>query len=631
MKNIIIGTAGHIDHGKTTLIKALTGTDTDRLKEEKKRGISIDLGFTHFDLPSGKRAGIIDVPGHEKFIRNMLAGVGGIDIVMLVIAADEGIMPQTKEHLDILSLLNIKKGVIVLTKVSLVDADWLQLIKEDIRTKVMGTFLEAAEIVEVDSHTGHGIPLLIQTVDSMTEETESRDVQSPARMPIDRVFTIVGFGTVVTGTLIEGKINLEDTLEILPQKIKVRVRSLQVHGRSVDTAYAGQRVAVNLANIKKEDIDRGHILAQVDSLEVTMMLDGKLSALKDAPRTMKNRDRVRLYHGSSELLARVVLLDRDQLEAGDSCYVQLRLEEETAVKRDDKMVLRFYSPMETIGSITVIDPKPKKHKQNEANIIQELKSRELGSPEDILEKQIERYSKEFPDAAFLAKATGNQLSDIEAMAQALVQKGKIHILEQQAYIHDRFYLSIIESTEKQLQEYHKRNPLRGGMLKEELKSKLFSKNKNKGIDVIFTMLERDNIIKLRGKDVALYDFKIQFSGIQEKIKNSIEEIVLKNTFSPPSIEEIIKGLPYKPQEAQQVFEAMVGNELIKINNEIYLHKSAYGDATERLKAYINKNESITLAEFRDLLDTSRKYAMAILEFFDNNKVTKRVEDKRVLY
>jgi len=631
LKNIIIGTAGHIDHGKTTLIKALTGTDTDRLKEEKKRGISIDLGFTHFDLPSGKRAGIIDVPGHEKFIRNMLAGVGGMDIVMLVIAADEGIMPQTKEHLDILTLLNIKKGVIVLTKVGLVDNDWLQLIKEDIRNKVIGTFLEAAEIVEVDSHTGLGIPSLIQTIDSMTEETESRDVQSPARMPIDRVFTIVGFGTVVTGTLIEGKINLEDTLEILPQKIKVRVRSLQVHGKSVDAAYAGQRVAVNLANIKKEDIDRGHILAQVDSLEVTMMLDGRLKALKDAPRTLKNRDRVRLYHGSSELLARVVLLDRDQLEAGESCYVQLRLEEETAVKRDDKMVLRFYSPMETIGSITVIDPKPKKHKQKDSNIIQELKSRELGSPEDILEKQIERYSKEFPDAAFLAKATGNQQGYIESMAMALSQKGKIHILEQQAYIHDRFYRSIIEGTEKQLGEYHKRNPLRGGMLKEELKSKLFSKNKNKGIDVIFTMLERDNIIKLRGKDVALYDFKIQLSGVQEKIKTSIEEMILRNPFAPPSIEEIIKGLPYKPQEVQQVLEAMVGNELIKITNEMYLHKSAYSDAVERLKAHINKNKSITLAEFRDLLDTSRKYAMAILEFFDNNKVTKRVEDKRVLY
>ena len=631
MKNIIIGTAGHIDHGKTTLIKALTGTDTDRLKEEKKRGISIDLGFTHFDLPSGKRAGIIDVPGHEKFIRNMLAGVGGMDIVMLVIAADEGIMPQTKEHLDILSLLNMKKGVIVLTKVGLVDSDWLMLIKEDIREKVKGTFLEDAEIIEVDSHTGQGISKLVETIDHLTEETESRDTQSPARMPIDRVFTIVGFGTVVTGTLIEGKISVEDTLEILPQRIKVRVRNLQVHGKSVDTAFAGQRVAVNLANIKKEEIDRGHILAQVDSLEVTMMLDGKLSALKDAPRVLGNRDRVRLYHGSSELLARIVLLDRDQLQAGESCYVQLRLEETTAVKKSDKMVLRFYSPMETIGSITVIDPNPKKHKQNDSKIIQELLSREMGSPEDILEKQIDRYSKEFPDNSFLAKATGNQVNEIEAMTPLLAEKGKIHILEQQVYIHNKYYQSLIESTEKQLKEYHRRNPLRAGMLKEELKSKLFSKNKNKGIEVIFAMMEKDKLIKLNGKYVALYDFTIEFTGNQEKIKNSVEEALIKNLFAPPSLEDIVKNPLYKAQEVEQVIEAMMGNQIIKISNDIFLHKKAYDKALESLKIHINQHGSITLAEFRDILDTSRKYAMAILEFFDNNKVTKRLEDKRVLY
>ncbi len=631
MKNIIIGTAGHIDHGKTTLIKALTGTDTDRLKEEKKRGISIDLGFTHFDLPSGKRAGIIDVPGHEKFIRNMLAGVGGMDIVMLVIAADEGIMPQTKEHLDILSLLNLKKGVIVLTKVGMVDDDWLQLIKEDIRESVSETFLEKAEIVEVDSHTGYGISRLIEVIDSITDETEGRDAHSPARMPIDRVFTIVGFGTVVTGTLIEGKINVEDTLEILPQKEKVRVRSLQVHGKSVDTAYAGQRVAVNLANIKKEDIDRGHILAQVDSLEITMMLDGRFKSLKDAPRAIKNRDRVRLYHGASELMARIVLLDRDQLSAGESCFVQLRLEEETAVKRDDKMVLRFYSPMETIGSITVIDPKPKKHKQGDARVLQELKVREAGTPEDILEKQIERYSSEFPDGSFLVKATGHQLADIEEMARALEIKGRIHILEQQIYIHDKFYRDIIKAAMSQLSAYHAKNPLREGMLKEELKSKLFPKSKSKGIDAIFSLLEKDNIIRLTGKNAALKSFEIQFSPPQQKIKAAIEETFLKHMFSPPNIDEIISKIPNKPQEIQQVFEAMVGIELVKISSDLFIHRDAYDKAIVLLKEYVNQHESITLGEFRDLLETSRKYAMAFLEYFDNNKVTRRQEDKRVLF
>ncbi len=631
MKNIIIGTAGHIDHGKTTLIKALTGTDTDRLKEEKKRGISIDLGFTHFDLPSGKRAGIIDVPGHEKFIRNMLAGVGGMDIVMLVIAADEGIMPQTKEHLDILSLLNLKKGVIVLTKVGLVEADWLQLIKEEIVERVSGTFLEEAEIVEVDSHTGYGISRLIEVIDNITEETEGRDMHSPARMPIDRVFTIVGFGTVVTGTLIEGKIQVEDTLEILPQREKVRVRSIQVHGKSVETAYAGQRVAVNLANIKKEDIDRGHILAQVDSLEVTMMLDGRLKALKDAPRDIKNRDRVRLYHGASELLARIVLLDRDQLSAGESCLVQLRLEEETAVKKNDKMVLRFYSPMETIGSITVIDPKPKKHKQMDQRVLQELKARETGTPEDILERQIERYGSEFPDGSFLVKVTGYQLVDIEKMAKALEAKGRIHIFDQQIHIHDKFYQAIMAATKAQLREYHEKNPLREGMLKEELKSKLFPKSRSKAIDAIFSSLEKDNIIRLTGKNAALKDFEIQFSPVQQKIKAAIEAVFLKNLFTPPNIEELVKGVPYKPQELQQVLEAMVGIELVKISSELFIHREGYDKAVTLLQDYVNQHGSIALGEFRDLLQTSRKYAMAFLEYFDNNKITRRQEDKRVLF
>jgi selenocysteine-specific elongation factor len=322
VKNVIIGTAGHIDHGKTTLIRALTGHETDRLSEEKKRGISIQLGFTYFDLPSGRRAGIIDVPGHEKFIRNMLTGVGGMDIVILVVAADEGVMPQTKEHLDILSLLKIEKGIIVITKSAMVDEEWLELVKEDIREKVEGTFLENSEIIAVDSIKGTGISELINKIDILTEETESRDANAPARMPIDRIFTIVGFGTVVTGTLTEGRISVEDTLEILPQQVKVRIRNIQVHGQSVNTAYAGQRVAINLANVKLEDIERGQVLAQINSMEPTMMIDAKLNLLKDIPRNIKNHDRVRIYHGASEVLARVTLLDNEEGKAGESIYVQ---------------------------------------------------------------------------------------------------------------------------------------------------------------------------------------------------------------------------------------------------------------------------------------------------------------------
>ncbi|WP_026475728.1 selenocysteine-specific translation elongation factor [Alkaliphilus transvaalensis] len=631
MKHIIIGTAGHIDHGKTTLIRALTGRDTDRLKEEKKRGISIDLGFTHFDLPSGKRAGIIDVPGHEKFIRNMLAGVGGMDIVMLVIAADEGVMPQTREHLDILSQLKIKKGVIVLTKVSLVDSDWLELIKEDIREKVQGTFLAEAEILMVDSIKGTGIQELVEKIDCLTEETESRDIQSPARMAIDRVFTITGFGTVVTGTLIEGKITVEETLEILPDHVKVRIRNIQVHGKSVETAYAGQRVAINLANVKKEDIERGQILVQVNSMETTMMLDGKIQVLKNYPRKLQNRDRVRLYHGSTEILARVALLDQEELGPGDTGLVQLRLEEETAVKKGDHIVVRFYSPMETIGGFVVIDSNPKKHRRFNEEVIQELKMKEKGTPEEILEKKIESISSDFPDVSLLAKMTGQQSSEIHGLLEPLVEKNRVLQLEDDYIIHIKYYEKLKKQIIELLSIYHQENPLRKGILKEELKSKVFPKKKAKVIDALIEVLQKDEVIKVSEKFVALYHFEIQMNETQHKIKDKIIEAFLREPYSPPKIEDVIKELNFKKQEIDQVVEILIGNELIRLNAEIIIDREALKKAQDNLITFIKEKGSITLAEFRDMLDTSRKYAVAILEYFDNNKITKRNEDTRVLY
>ncbi|SNS34418.1 selenocysteine-specific translation elongation factor SelB [Anaerovirgula multivorans] len=631
MKNIVIGTAGHIDHGKTTLIKALTGRETDRLKEEKKRGISIELGFTYFDLPSGRRAGIIDVPGHEKFIRHMLAGAGGMDIVMMVIAADEGAMPQTKEHLDILSLLNIKKGIIVITKASLVEEEWLDLIKEDIREKVRNTFLEDAEMIAVDSINGVGIQELIREIDILTDETESRDINAPIRMPIDRVFTITGFGTVVTGTLLEGKINVEDSLEILPERIKVRVRNLQVHGKSVETAYAGQRVAINLANIKKEDIERGYVLAQVNSMETTMMIDGKLKVLADVSRKVQNRDRVRLYHGSTEIFARIVLLEKEELLSGDSSFVQFRLEESIAVKKGDHIVVRFYSPLETIGGAMVIDSNPQKHKRFDEKVIKELMVKEKGTPEDILEKHIERYSSEFPDIGFLAKLTAQQTEDIHNLIIKLEEDNKILFLNNNTILHSNYYKGLTNHAILLLNKYHQSNPLRLGMIKEEFKNKLLPKAAGKSGDTLLELLEADKIIKVLGKYVALYDFEITLNTTQLEIKTLIEKAFLKEPYGTPKIEDVIKSISYKKQDLEQVVEAMLGKELIKINNEIILHVVSYEKAKELLTNYVNKNGSITLAEFRDLLNTSRKYAVALLEYFDNIKLTKRLDDKRTLY
>ncbi|AKL95126.1 selenocysteine-specific elongation factor SelB [Clostridium aceticum] len=631
MKNIIIGTAGHIDHGKTTLIKALTNRETDRLKEEKKRGISIELGFTYFDLPSGRRAGIIDVPGHEKFVRHMLAGAGGMDIVMLVIAADEGVMPQTKEHLDILSVLNIKKGIIVLTKASLVEEEWLQLIQEDIREKVKHTFLKDAEMIVVDSISKKGIKELIDTIDHLTDETESRDISAPTRMPIDRVFSITGFGTVVTGTLLEGKISLEDTLEILPDKVKVRIRNIQVHGESVESAYAGQRVAINLANIKKEEIERGYVLAQANAMETTMMIDARINVLADSIRKLENRDRVRLYHGSTEIFARVALLEKEEIVPGDSGLVQFRLEEAIAVKKGDRIVVRFYSPLTTIGGAIVIDANPKKHKRLDEKVIQELLIKEKGTPEDLLEKYIERYSSEFPDIGFLAKLTAQQMQEVQQLIVDLKEKGRVLLLNNTTILHKKHYEEIKEKTFTLLNKYHQQNPLRLGMMKEEFKSRLLPKNAGKSGDALLELLQQEKIVKVFEKYIAAYDFEISFNATQLDIKLKIEGTYLKEPYATPKAEDVIKNISYKKQDIEQVLEAMLGKELIKINSEIILHEKAYLEAKNMLIEHINKNGSISLAEFRDLLNTSRKYAVALLEYFDNIKLTKRLEDKRILH
>ena len=395
MKNVIIGTAGHIDHGKTTLIKALTGRETDTLEEEKRRGISINLGFTYFDLPSNKRAGIVDVPGHEKFIKNMLAGAAGIDIVLFVVASDEGVMPQTIEHLDILSFLNIKKGIIVLTKCDVVDNEFIELVKEDIREKTKGTFLENSEIVEVDSISKNGVSELIKKIDDISNELDDKNENSPARLNIDRVFSIKGFGTVVTGTLLEGKISIDDDLIIYPNKLKTKIRSIQVHGQDVKTAYAGQRTAINIANIKVEELKRGDVLASPNSLEESMMLDVKLSLVKHTNKNLKHWDRLRLYHGAREILCRVVPLDKDITKSGESCYAQLRLEESIVAKKLDSFVLRNYSPLETIGGGVIIDTKPKKHKKFDENVISSLKMKEKGELEVILEEYLKNNLKSY--------------------------------------------------------------------------------------------------------------------------------------------------------------------------------------------------------------------------------------------
>ena len=372
MKNIIVGTAGHIDHGKTTLIRALTGRNTDRWEEEQRRGITIDLGFTWFDLPSGNRVGIIDVPGPEKFVNNMVAGVVGMDLVLLVIAADEGVMPQTVEPLDILSLLGVQGGLVVLTKAELVDDDWLELVRGQALELTEGTCLEGAPILSVSAVTGQGIPELRDALYRLVQEAREKSALAPFRLPIDRVFSVDGFGTVVTGTLTEGAVQVGDAVELVPSGLQSRVRTLQVHGESVDAAYAGQRAALNLTNLQKSEIRRGDAAVRPGSARSSRMLDVRLRCLRNAKRTVLNGSQVHLYHGTSVHLAKAVLLERDELRPGESCLAQLRLTEPMAVKQGDRFVIRFYSPVETIGGGTVLDPRPLRHKRHDLAVLDTL-------------------------------------------------------------------------------------------------------------------------------------------------------------------------------------------------------------------------------------------------------------------
>ena len=627
MKNIIIGTAGHIDHGKTTLIKALTGRETDTLKEEKKRGISINLGFTYFDLPSKKRAGIVDVPGHEKFIKNMLAGASGLDMVLLVVAADEGVMPQTVEHLDILTYLNIKNGMIVLTKSDTVDEEFRELVKEDIRENVQGTFLEEAEIIEVDSISRKGLDELISKIDDMTEEIEDKNLNSPARLNIDRVFSIKGFGTVVTGTLIEGKISVDDDLVIYPKELPTKIRSIQVHGESVDTAYAGQRTAINISNVKVEEIERGDVLASVNSLEEAMMLDVKLSIVKHMNVGLKHWDRLRLYHGTREILCRAVPLEVEEINPGESGFVQLRLEESIVAKKGDKFVVRRYSPMETIGGGVIVDTNPRKHKRFDKNVIEALAVKEKGELTDILEEYIKANSKNYPNIKDIMSYSGENEANIKEALDKLIEENKI-VAVNNMYMHIVQYDKLKEVLLKTLQDYHKKFRLRKGMVKEETRSKIESKFKTREFDILLDMFKNEDIIKVEDNMVSLAQFNVVFNEKQLQIKKLIESNLdncgLNNILT---VEEVLAG----KREYEEVLESLIGNTVEKLDDTYVMSKKIYEQAKDILLKYLDENKEITLGEYRDLVDSSRKNCMIILENFDRNKVTKRIENKRVRF
>ncbi len=634
MKHVIIGTAGHIDHGKTTLIRAITGRNTDRLKEEQERGISIELGFTYFDLPSGQRAGIIDVPGHEKFIKNMLAGVMGIDIVILVVAADEGIMPQTSEHISILDLLGIKKGFIVLTKSDLVEDEWIDMVEEEVRDEVKGTFLENSPIIRASSTTKSGIDTIVNLIDELAENLEDKNVYDMPRLPVDRVFTISGFGTVATGTLLSGKLNVGDEVQIFPGEKTARIRTLQVHDEDAQIAYGGQRVAINLAGLKKDDIDRGSTIAPVNSMRDTMMLDVKIKLIKNMAKSIDNRTRLRLYIGTKEVLCRIVLLDKEYLESGEEAYAQLRLEEEVVAKRGDRFIIRFYSPMFTIGGGEILEPNPKKKKRFDDNAIKELEIKEMGSSTDIIENIIEEKSKEFPTIKELAVFTSMLEDSVREEVNKLIEDGKVILftLTKDLYIiHMSYFNKVRDKIIDELKNYHLKYPLRAGMPKEEIRSRVLNKAKPKLADKIIELLIENEHLEQKLENVMLKGFEIKLNETQLKIKKDILDCFNKNSYQPPRRDELGDIIGMNKDEVDEVFISLINSSyLVKLNEEVYLSKDAYELALVKLREYLISNNSISIGEYRDLLNTNRKVGLALLEYFDLLKITKRDKDIRVL-
>ena len=637
MKNIIVGTAGHIDHGKTTLIKALTGRNTDRWEEEQRRGITIDLGFTYFDLKNGDRVGIIDVPGHEKFINNMVAGVVGMDLVLLVVAADEGIMPQTREHMDILGLLGIKKSILVINKCDLVDEEWLELVEEEIQEELEGTFLEGAPVVKVSAATGQGLDELTDTIQQlMSDEVVAKDTQTIPRLPIDRAFTLSGFGTIITGTLISGTITREDVLEMYPIGKECKIRNIQVHGQNQDKCYAGQRVAINLSNVKKKEIRRGCVLAPKNSMKNTDLLDVKLKVLEDSMRILTNHERLHLYTGTSEILCRAVLLDKEQIGPGEEGLVQLRLEEEIAVKRGDRFVVRFYSPMETIGGGIVLEPNPVRKKRFDAQAIEELNKKESGSLGDVMELQIKEHGDTMITLAELAKVMAHSVDELKEYLEELEESGTIFVfpMKKDTYLwHRDSEFAVRQKIEETLQKYHSEHPYRYGMKKAEIHNTFLKKIKPNIFDAYIERMTGENVYGRREEYLSLPGYEVPKDAMYLQTEKLIEDTFEKAGYDFVRFSEIDFG-KIPRQTAEDVVLMMIDEgKVLRINEEMFTMKHLMDEAKEKIQNHLKEENLITIAQVRDMFSTSRKSAKPILEYMDSIKVTKKTggESERVAY
>ncbi|MGD0884363.1 MAG: selenocysteine-specific translation elongation factor [Thermodesulfovibrionales bacterium] len=621
MRYVILGTAGHIDHGKSSLVKALTGIDPDRLKEEKERGITIDLGFADLTYPDGLTVGIVDVPGHERLVRNMLAGAGGIDLVLLVIAADEGIMPQSREHLAICNLLKIKSGIVAITKADLVERDWLDLVVAEVRDFVKGTFLDSAEVVPISSRTGYNLDLLKDKIRSAALAVEPKPIREIFRLPIDRVFTMKGFGTVVTGTLFSGTLSVEDPVEILPSGLTGKVRGLHSHGKSLQTVYAGQRVAINLQGVDKEALKRGDVVVTPRKVVPTKIIDARIELLTDSP-LIKSKSPVHLHMTTSETIARIIFYDHEELKPGDSCYCQLRLNEPVVTFSGDRFVVRRFSPVMTIGGGTVLDPSPARRRRRDG--IADLEIFENGTLPEKVAMKVKKSGLRGADSATIVGWIKAEIPAIEDSMKLLKTQATLIQLDSKLF-HREVYDALATKIRETLSDFHKKNPLSPGMQKEELRThtKVSSEIWNSLVGSLNTLVVDKDVVRLR-------DFSIASSDADASAQRVLQALA-KAKFQPPSKEELAEAFSLSPKSISDILKLMCAEgKLVRINDSLHIPASVYEELLSLLKTFFAKHTSMTVAEFRDILGTSRKYALPFLEYLDSHKITLRVGDVRKL-
>ncbi len=634
MREIVLGTAGHVDHGKTSLVRALTGIDTDRLKEEKKRGITIELGFAFLDLPCGHRLGIIDVPGHERFVKNMVAGATGIDLLAFVIAADEGIMPQTREHFEICRLLGVKRGLVILTKKDMVDAEWLELVREDVRQFLAGSFLEDAPMLAVSSTTGEGLDEVRQVLDTLVRGSEFAEAHGPFRLPVDRVFSMKGFGVVVTGTSISGRIAVGEDITVYPQNHTAKIRGIQVHGQDVELVEAGKRTAINIQGLDTEMIARGNMLATPGTLAPSYLLDADFFYLSSCSKPLKNRSRVRVHIGTAEIMGRIVLLEDEELAPGNRANVQILLEEPFGAWPGDRYVVRSYSPVATIGGGAIWNASPPKRRRFKEANSQVFALYQEGSAEDISLLHLREAGVSGLTFEALCVKMGQFGKRFRKLLDGPISSRKIIMVdsERQRMVAAEIFEAMGASLTKILADFHRDNSMKPGLSKEELRSRLHGDLDQKFFQLLLNTLVKQGTIVVDESVVRMAGHQVSLKADAQSIRTEMETFYAEAGLTPPTVREVQERFAKYPAPlVREVLELLVREQvLVKISEDLYFQGRAMSTLQEQLVAFIKKEGEIDAPRFKTLTGLTRKFSIPLLEYFDKIKVTIRVGDRRLL-